>query len=444
MENQIIKPHSPKVNLLILVLMLSNFYNSNGFCENSNKAHEWRSNYTSVIESGGVFIAQKRTTYCGIPKTFLVDSSGNRLTRAYRDIGLFSNGLAEFVVAKDDSQPYGVHGYLNNKGSIVIDPIYKSASKFSNGRAWVIEPIKDHYALKYIDNTGKCVSQLPTYLFKNDFLIKNAIEAYSCGNESEETLFWHKNGNILNLSPKLNSYLEKEIKERIHLTVIHNNGLYGLINTLKILKMPVILEELDIAYDYSTNRLQRAKYDSQYGYLDRNTGDIAISFQFLDTKKPTLNRIWVKKGSKWGCISYNGELKIPYQYDEVQSFSEDNRASVGVNGRYGHIDTTGVIKTPLVYDFTSYFNDYIAVVRMDNKYGYIDTTGQLITEIKYHKAFPLKNGFGIAENKYFTYKIDTNGTRELINISINLKALLIVLLLLVILYGSGFVKRKML
>ena len=326
----------------------------------------------------------------------------------------------------------------------LIDPIYKSASIFSNGMAWVIEPIKDHYALKYIDNTGKCVSQLPTYLFKNDFLIKNAIEAYSCGNESEETLFWHKNGHVLNLSPKLNSYLEKEIKERIYFTVIHNNGLYGLINTQKILKMPVILEELDIAYNYSTNRLQRAKYDSQYGYLDRNTGDIAISFQFLDTKKPSLNRIWVKKGSKWWCINYNGELKIPYQYDEVQSFSEDNRASVGVNGKYGHIDTIGITTTPLEYDFTSYFNNKIAVVRRGEKYGYIDTTGKLITEIEYYDALPFKNGFGIAKNKYFTFKIDKNGNKEITNFAVEIKAILILTFLLVFAFGKRIINRLIL
>jgi hypothetical protein len=102
MESQNTLHPTRKIHLWILTLLFSISYISNGYCESHN-ANDWKSSYTSVTESAGVFIAQKRTTYCGIPKTYLVDRSGKRITPAFRDIGMFCNGLAEFVEAKNDA-----------------------------------------------------------------------------------------------------------------------------------------------------------------------------------------------------------------------------------------------------------------------------------------------------------------------------------------------------
>ena len=50
----------------------------------------------------------------------------------------------------------------------------------------------------------------------------------------------------------------------------------------------------------------------------------------------------IKVGKKWGFIDANGNMVIPPQFEEVNSFSEGS-AEVKSNGQWVHIDKTGKI-----------------------------------------------------------------------------------------------------
>ena len=61
---------------------------------------------------------------------------------------------------------------------------------------------------------------------------------------------------------------------------------------------------------------------------------------------------------------------------------------MAINGKFGHIDKSGKVRTPLKYDFASYYNHGLSMIRINDKYGYIDTAGRFITQIIYDEALP--------------------------------------------------------
>ena len=59
--------------------------------------------------------------------------------------------------------------------------------------------------------------------------------------------------------------------------------------------------------------------------------------------------IKVKKNGKWGLVVTNGDIIVPFKYDDISSFSE-NMAGVKLDGKWGYIDTTGEVVIPTKYD----------------------------------------------------------------------------------------------
>lgn len=57
----------------------------------------WLKEYDECREYGDVYVVKKVTIPCRSYQTFLTDKNGRKLSPAYRDIGDFEDGLAEFV-----------------------------------------------------------------------------------------------------------------------------------------------------------------------------------------------------------------------------------------------------------------------------------------------------------------------------------------------------------
>ena len=54
------------------------------------------------------------------------------------------------------------------------------------------------------------------------------------------------------------------------------------------------------------------------------------------------------------------------------------------NGKWGFVDSAGILKIAYEYDSVTEFNEYgFASIKKDGKWGCIDTTGKVIVEPKY-------------------------------------------------------------
>lgn len=84
----------------------------------------------------------------------------------------------------------------------------------------------------------------------------------------------------------------------------------------------------------------------------------------------------VEKNGKYGYIDMNGELVIPFQYDQAFPFSENGLAFVvGENGLGGYIDSNNEFIIEPIYDSGSMFKFGFAAVSKDGEYIYIRKNG---------------------------------------------------------------------
>ena len=408
----------------------------------SERDKPWLSQYAQYREDGGVYVVKQIDKACLSYESYLLDKNGTKISPSFKDIGPFSNGLAEFVPLGANNEKTSLHGFINRKGKVVIPPIYVGTDMFRNGKTWVIYSAGSQYGLSYIDTTGKVMYKIPIQHYKNDFLTKNASVDFVCNYDTKEDIIWWKKGKIFLLNWNFSPYIEAEIKKSKGIYHFLYEGKYGIIDKNFILRVPVALDDIDPEYKFSGQGLERVKYGDRYGFINVFTGDLVTPFEFSDTRKPTNGLFWVKKNNKWGCIDKTGTVKIPFLYDEASGFTRENRAAVAINGKFGHIDKSGKVRIPLQYQFASYFNNGVSMVRVKDKYGFIDSTGTLVTEIKYDDAHPFDKKTTLVERFGLRYELTLKGQETFIGFSDEWKAIFILIGFLLFVAFSNFLFKR--
>ncbi|TLV04062.1 WG repeat-containing protein [Dyadobacter luticola] len=397
----------------------------------------WLKDYQEHRQYGNVFVVKKITVKCEKYETWLVDQQGKKLTPAFKDIGDFADGLAEFVAMEGDPNA-GQHGFIDMSGKVIVPPVYVSTDRFRNGKTWVIYRAGKQFGLSYIDTKGNTIYKMPIQYFKNDFLISKAEVRHLCGKDTREDVLWGKGRDFYILNFNFSPFIEKEIKSSKYIYHFSYQGKFGIIDKNMILKVPVALDDIDPTYEFSGQGMERVKYGDKFGYLNVFTGDMVTPFEYTDTRKPTNGLFWVKKNNRWGCIDKSGKTRIAFLYDEATGFTKEDRSAVAINGKFGHIDKSGKIRTPLKYDFASYYNNGRSMVRIDDKYGYIDTTGKFIVEPIYDEALPFDKPTTTVERTWLRYKLDLKGNEEFNGFSYKLNAVFILIGLLIFIRINSF------
>jgi hypothetical protein len=427
---------SPTVrNLTLLSLLLQSACLFAQTKPASNEA--WLKEYNEYREYGDVYVVKKITVSCRSYETFLTDKSGRKLTPAYRDIGDFEEGLAEFVPMKRSPQGHGLHGFIDKQGKVIIEPKYISTDQFRKGKTWVIYPSGTHYGLSYIDRAGKELYRIPIQYYPRDYLIRDSKIDFVCNHDTKEDVLWWRNGEFFILNFNFTPFVEQQLLQSKSISSFKYQGKFGIIDKDLVLKVPVALDDVDADFTYSGQGMERVRYGDKYGYVSPITGELLVPFNYTDTRKPTNGLFWVKKNGKWGCIDKTGTLRIPHQYDEATGFTAENRSAVAINGKFGHIDKSGTVRTPLTYDFASYYKHGLSMVRIDDKYGYIDTTGRFIIQTIYDEALPFDHATTIVERSWLRFELSRDGREHFIGFSFKLNALLIIAGMLVFIWLSS-------
>jgi len=103
----------------------------------------------------------------------------------------------------------------------------------------------------------------------------------------------------------------------------------------------------------------------------------------------------------------------------VKYENPENLYPIGIDGRWGFVDSLGNIKIQRTFEETRLFEHGLAAAKYKNKYGYINETGKWIIKPKFDEAGDFY--FGCAEvvlngeKKYITRKGKTNTNCELWN-----------------------------
>jgi hypothetical protein len=132
-----------------------------------------------------------------------------------------------------------------------------------------------------------------------------------------------------------------------------------------------------------------------WGFID-SSGNLAIGFQFEQTKDFSEGLAAVKAGGKWGFIDEDGRFVINPQFDRASSFSE-GLAAVNVGKSTGYIDKEGKYQINPQFDVAYGFSEGLASVKIGAKWGYIDKQGKYQINPQFDDANGFSDGLAAVE-----------------------------------------------
>ncbi len=119
---------------------------------------------------------------------------------------------------------------------------------------------------------------------------------------------------------------------------------------------------------------------------NQNTPDFSaknISHKEIDLETGWL-RMHLKNPNKWGYISKDSIVVIPFEYDFLNPFK--NGLAFAENNHKKFFITKDNLKLKGDYDEVRVFSEGLAAVRKNNQWGFIDNKGNLIIPIQYDTA----------------------------------------------------------
>jgi len=185
-------------------------------------------------------------------------------------------------------------GYIDRTGSVVIEPQFDRAWRFSGARAL----IRQDGRFGFIDTTGAVVIE-PKY-----------ADA------------WHFSDGV---APVQTDTLWGFIDPTGEVVVSPSFGL-----------APAVVEE----GAPETGRYQRARVDGRYGYRN-DDGGMVIEPRFEQAWTFSNGRARVQRDGRWGYIDRRGQLVVEPQFRQAWDFRNGLARVVTETGGLAYIDTTG-------------------------------------------------------------------------------------------------------
>lgn len=322
-----------------------------------------------------------------------MDRKGNPVFYLECDsVSSFQEGLAFFSID-------GKYGYIDKLGNTVIEPIYDDATYFQEGIATIVKDGK--YGV--IDNKGKeIIAPLYDYIdIDNHFIFAELNNQYWCfDSDGKKCLatsydkisvdkegrfciqkndlygFTNSDGTIV-ATPQYDAVSLIPGKD---LAIVENNGLYGIIDFQRNIKVPFIYHHLYYDYNYATKGQEEGilivTLDNKEGCLNVTDFSECIPIIYDRVYGYSKKRLVVKQGEKYGVINQSGELEIPIQYDKVTLF-DDGSVALEYNQMVLLFNSNEELIDINRYDSITKEGDYYKI-EQDNKYNFLNKKGEKI------------------------------------------------------------------
>jgi hypothetical protein len=356
-------------------------------------------------------------------KSGLVDRSGKIIISAIVEadyIGEMNNSIAK-ISSKRNEKGFALHGYINQKGEMIVDCQYQAIEGFTEAfaqRKGVAKIVKNN-KVGYLNHLGQVFIE-PIY----DKIEKLELVYQQNKGIAKAT----KNGKIGYLDNLGRSAIaclyddienfEMVLQDSSALFRVKSDGLYGYINAKGKEVVSVQYQELSEI----RNGVICAKKDNLCGVLD-HSGQILLPFLYASTSflsETELVLVGVQNPRKVyfnskgePCEPINRtENKLP-QVKQLKFVSFDAQLSVGVVKKENLLalaEGSGKLLTKYEYLQIGEFSEGLAYFQnQDKKFGYLDVKGKIVLEAKYHRATSFSESFAavaLSPNKWSYIKKD--------------------------------------
>lgn len=355
-------------------------------------AADFSEGFAAVKKDGKYFFLDQKNTnpfgknyFFANPKLLAVMTE--RQLKQFGDpLSSFSNGLA---LVLDTS---GKAGYINTKGSVVIEAKYLYGSSFGNSIAFVQE--SRNVPLKAIDKTGKVLFELPlNWTPEESFSYSTAI-IRNRGNKSREY-------NVINTSGKMifnESYNEIYRLKQGFLGIVKN--LHSGIGTSsgQVMISPdtskiLAINDIDDAGNYSAFLYDDTKKDKlgDMVLLNKNFKQISRSYNFIMDFKDGFYQPYQRQVNDdllFGLLSKEGKELLPTNYELIRYNSSDRLIFVkNSDGKEGLYDYNRKPILPEEYNnidnWESVGKTKTMIINQKGLQGIVDKMGKAVTPLKY-------------------------------------------------------------
>jgi len=260
-----------------------------------------------------------------------------------------------------------LYGFINNKGEITIEPIYKNATEFSDGVA-----------------KGTTV-------------------------EGKSYIIDTNNNIILNLDSNIYVKFENGLAQ------IRENNRYGFIDKSGNF---VIESRFDsVLRGFNTEGFAIVEKDNKYGTIDKS-GNFIIEPKYGGIGLYSEGGMSARNSeNKMGIIDKYGNVVVDFQYDVLASFTE-GLAYFQQNGKYGFINTKEEIVIKPKYHSVWGFHNGLSgfTLGADEPFGFINKKGEVVIENKYQNVGDFNEGFVTFTNNDLEGYINTQGEEVIKNV----------------------------
>lgn len=362
--------------------------------------------YIGYIDTTGHFVIPFGTYYDGSDfmngiafvhdenyDTFAITTDGTVAFEGDPELEYYSFSNDRAVVYDYDSNQYG---YVDKKGNLVIPFTLDDAFDFQGNLALFEENGK--YGV--IDNTGKIIVKTVfqdaeiidnTYILLFDGIYTRIVDeklnpvGKFLGNHVSFT-YGHVLAEYGDGDYVIRDFSGREVMRSLELNYLGDNLMFEdgqLWDFSKVKASANPSMKFNLYADYS------------YQFMD-NTGKVVYDLKDYDNVNPFSEGLAVvEKDGKFGYINTDGVLAIPMRFDSAASF-EGGKASVTMSGDYFSIDSTGMrLEDDWSYDYDEDTDDsdYYVISSNDYRQGVADkTTDKVILKPEYDYVDDLGEG----------------------------------------------------
>lgn len=290
----------------------------------------------------------------------------------------------------------GQYGFVNQQGSVVVNPQYSDAHDYSEGLA----AVKIDGRWGFIDSSSRWIIP-PQFEEVHDFSESMAaVKLHGWGYVNTE-------GQIVIPCQYQNA---RDFSEG--LAAVSKNGFWGYIDATDNRIIELQFKE---AYSFKEGlaRVRAPQEVLYYGFINKN-GKFVIkpTFEYAREFCEGKSLVREKYESFYKYINTKGKEILICQWRYSDDFHED-LACVMVNNNnndeLGFIDSTGNMVLQARYDDAKGFSEGLAPVRIGALWGYIDKRGRRVIEPAFREAGAFKGGTAIVHNGQRYDAIDTTG-----------------------------------
>ena len=300
-------------------------------------------------------------------KVGMIDYKGNIIIEPkYAKIEKFDDRC--LIVTNEED----LSGLIDMRGTIVIDVMYKEiiAAKYEDDRI-ILRKKNGKFYLG--DMRGDPITE-EKYDSMDSVGDDRTIQVCNKGKYGLIDL----NGNLI-VEPK---YMSIDKFHEGLAKVCNENGEYGFIDT----SGNIVIE---CKYSYGiwfNNGVALVKLGDKWGGINR-TGEIIVPIEHENIGNPTFNGISMCKRidnkSLWGLYDYEGNLTIPYKYEEPINLFR-RKEIVKRDGLYGVINEKGQEILEVKYPELEFFGDFFKG-KINDKNLILDSEGSVLTNIEFHE-----------------------------------------------------------